>query len=393
MSSQLDGDKLIKHVRALADEIGPRPAGSPAEAQAQQYVRKTLQQMGIQDIETLHFRSPDTWGYALMIPALLALAGNGLRGRLGRLISAGLSLTGAYLLLRVMNASRVPLIGDLAPTGPSSTQLVRIPAVGEKRHTLVLIGHVDANKHRPTFGPSTKRFLRAGSSAGIAAAVLNGLVQIARAVGPKRALPGLYRWSLLGLVVGFLTAYLDDQDEFIPGANDNATAVACLLGLAAQLRAEPLAHTEVWLVFTGAEETGCLGTHALLDAYGEQLRDAYFLDFEMVGAGELAYVTHHSSFSYLTAYTPDPYSAALAARTARQHPEFKVTGRPMVMTEEVGALRSRGFRGLCLVGVGDDGFLVNWHQRTDISANIVPAKLEKAARFALAYMQELDRMA
>lgn len=47
----------------------------------------------------------------------------------------------------------------------------------------------------------------------------------------------------------------------------------------------PLEHTEVWLAFTGAEEVGSVGMHVLLDRCGEQLRDAYFLDFEMVGRG------------------------------------------------------------------------------------------------------------
>jgi len=58
--------------------------------------------------------------------------------------------------------------------------------------------------------------------------------------------------------------------------------------------------------------------------------------------------------------------------------------------EEVGALRGRGYRGLCLVGVGEDGFLVNWHQTSDVSANIVPATLEQAARFGLAFARTLD---
>ncbi|PVE29958.1 hypothetical protein DC030_15445, partial [Enterococcus faecalis] len=67
-------------------------------------------------------------------------------------------------------------------------------------------------------------------------------------------------------------------------------AVAALLGLAAQLKQNPLAHTEVWFAFTSAEEVGCLGMHHLLDEYGHVLNNAYFIDFEMVGRQEIAYV-------------------------------------------------------------------------------------------------------
>lgn len=136
----------------------------------------------------------------------------------------------------------------------------------------------------------------------------------------------------------------DGRGPYVDSANDNASAVACALGLAEHLKTEPLEHTEVWLAFTGAEEVGCLGIHALLGAYSETLRDAWFLDFEMVSTDEIAYVT----------------------------------------------LRSRGYRGLCLAGFGDDGWLANWHQTTDDTAHLVSAGLEKATTFAWRMLQALE---
>ena len=62
----------------------------------------------------------------------------------------------------------------------------------------------------------------------------------------------------------------------------------------------------------------------------------------------------------------------------------------MIIVEEVGALRRRGFRGICLVGVGPDGWLANWHLYSDTIDNIVPAGVERAARFALAMLETLD---
>lgn len=389
MGDTLSAENLMAHVRALADDIGPRPAGTPREQQAHDYVRRALAAVDVNAVETLPFEAPDTWGYSLIFPALVGLAGNLLPGRLGRLVGGLLSLYGAYAVRQTTGGQR-SLLAGLAPTGPSSTQIVRFPAAEEARHKLVFLGHVDTNKHRLTFGEPNKYFLRESGSLGIILLALNGAIQLLRAVGPKNALKTDYRLSLLGMAAALGLLVADEQGPWIDGANDNATAVACLLGLAGYLRHNPLRHTEVWLAFTGAEEAGDLGAHALLDVYGEQLKEAYFFDFEMVGAGELAYVTRHSGMSGFSGYQPDPESAALAAETARRCPEYGVKGVPMTIVEEVGALRGRGYRGICLVGVGEDGYLVNWHRSSDISANIMPATLEKAARFGLAFAHTLD---
>jgi hypothetical protein len=380
----------MAHVNALAQDIGPRPAGSPAEATAREYIARTLTDNGITSIETIPFSAPDTWGYAIMIPVFLALVGNAVfKGRVGRLLSGLTSLASAYSLWRSMSSQRSPLAG-FAPTAPSATQVVRIAPSDSLRNRIVILAHTDSNKHRPTFSPLLKRFLLLASTTVLLSAFFHGLAQIVRSVGSKNAAGDTYRLSLFGLVVSLLSLWADEREGYVDGANDNASAVACALGLAGHLKANPPRHTEVWVAFTGAEEVGGLGTHALLDAHGAKLADAYFLDFEMVGAGDLAYITHHSGFSFFNSYTPDARSAALAAETARKHPEFSVIGRPMTIVEEVGALRGRGYRGLCLAGVGQDGFLVNWHQYSDNASNIDPACLERAARFGLKLIETLD---
>lgn len=392
MTEHLAPTALMAHIRALADDIGPRPAGTPREAQARAYVSRVLAEIGFDQIETLPFRAPETWGWYLALPAALALAGNfALAGRRGRLLGGLLALWAAQAVWSTYRSQRSPVITALIPTGPSATQVVRVPAKIEPRAWLVYIGHVDANRHRLTFSNANKRLMRVYGTAGLLGLALNGLFQLRRAVGSRRAGGGLYNLSVVGMLSALGLLIADEQGPWVDGANDNATAVACLLGLAAHLKASPLDYVEVWFAFTGAEEVGGLGTHALLDAHGETLRDAFFLDFEMVGAGELAYVSDHG-VSYLSRYAPDPYSAMLAVETARSNPEFAdVRGQAMTIVEEVGALRGRGHRGLCVVGVGADGFLVNWHRRSDVSANIEPDKVARAARFGLAYAHTLDQ--
>jgi hypothetical protein len=195
--------------------------------------------------------------------------------------------------------------------------------------------------------------------------------------------------SLPFLALGLLIR--DERQPYVAGASDNASAVACLLGLGLHLHKHPLNNTEVWLLFTGAEEVMCVGMHAFLDTFGKTLSDAWFLDFEMVGASHVAYVTEHSGFSYLNRYTPDHTSLQRARRVAQHHPELEVTGRKVIIVEEIGTVRKRGLQGLCIVSVGGDGWLAHWHQESDIFENIHPESVEKAARFALEYMKAIDK--
>jgi hypothetical protein len=393
MTDQLSGECLMPHVRALADEIGPRPAGHPAEATARDYIRHALAEHQITDLESIPFSTSDTWGYTAIVPALFALSSNlpGRRSKLRSTLGGMTALLGAYAFWLGSSGQR-QLFAPFYNRLRTETLIARIPPTGEKRHTLVLIGHTDSNKHRLTFSPALKKSLRASATAGIVGMIVNGVVQLGAGLGLWQG-EKLRRWTTTGLLAGVALLLADELGDYVDGANDNASAVACLLGLGAQLARTPLAHTEVWLAFTGAEEVGCLGIHALLDKHGEDLQDAYFLDFELVGKGQIAYVTEHSGLSHFNGYRPDPASLALAEQTAREHPALGVTGREVVIQEEIASLRGRGYRGLCLVGVDESGWLANWHQYDDHSGNIDPASLETAARFAWAMMQTLDSQA
>ncbi len=393
MTETLSVKSLLPHARALAEGIGPRPAGHPEEERARQYILSVLAELGYQDVERLPFLTPDTWGYAAGLPLALTLAGNGLGrrdSRIGKFLGGLIALASSYALWEAMRINKQP-VTVLAPREQSADLIVRIPPTAAVKRRLVLLAHTDSNKHRASFAPQMKKWLPWLTTIGLAATATNSLAQFAESWGVGKGAKKMRWGSVLALIVALALAIYDEQGTYVPGANDNASAVAVVLGLAARLKAAPLQHTEVWLAFTGAEESGCVGAHKLLDVYGALLRSAWFLDFEMVGSAEIAYVTRHSGFSKLSAYRPDEGSVAWAEKTAQAHPEFDVHGRDMVIGEEVGALRSRGYRGICISGVGPDGWLENWHQHSDNVANLVPSGLEKAAGFAWEMMGVLDR--
>lgn len=183
---------------------------------------------------------------------------------------------------------------------------------------------------------------------------------------------------------------LDETQPHIEGANDNATAVAVLLGIAEALQAQPLQHTEVTLLFTGCEEVVCVGMENYLQRFAPPRQDTYWIDLEMVGTGDLCYVTRHG-MSHLSEYYPAVEMVSLAAKTANQQPELGVTGKDMLILEEIANLRRRGYKAICLAGYDERGFLPNWHRLSDNLENIEPDTLNRAARYTWALIQEIDQ--
>ncbi len=377
----LSGTALKSVIRQIASV--PRPAGHSAEAQARATLEKLLRDSGITHIESLPFATLDTWGYGTIIPTVIAL--------IGALLPVHPLIRGALILfaacqfwLTLRGQLNAHFLWPLYPKHPSATLLARIPARENVRKRVVLIGHVDSNKHRMNFSPTMKRWMIPSTTLLLISMLL-------------AALAVLLNWTWLILVTlaviafGLVSFLMDETGAYVDGANDNGSAVACVLEVGRQAQETPLKNTEVWLAFTGEEEVTHQGLNTLLDRYGDQLRNAQFIDFEMVGSGLVHFALRQSGLVFGTAYSPDPASLALAQQTASTHPELNVTGREVLILDEVATLRRRGFNAICLVGLASDGFPANWHQRSDTLANIDPVPLESAARFAWAMAQTLDQ--
>jgi acetylornithine deacetylase/succinyl-diaminopimelate desuccinylase-like protein len=387
----LASPRLMSHITALASGIGPRPAGQPAETAAHTYIRSELERAGIAEIEIQPIQTRPSIATAVTYPLGLALTGNllGLFGRAGATAGGMMSLFAAYNLWCLFGGQRLPL-EHIEPRQPSTNLIARLSPKCPPEQTVVLIGHVDTSKQRALQAPAVRHLMLRFGSIWLATILINGLSQLAQSAGALW-IARLIQWASAALLASTLRqAWEAERAPYVAGANDNASAVACLLGIGELLQKHPLERTEVWLVFTGAEEVGCVGMQQFLDRYGQELRNAWFIDFEMVGAEQIAFVTHHSGLSYVNAYQPDDESLHWAQQTALAHPQLQVEGRAMVIMEEVGTLRGQGYRGLCIVGVGPDGWLANWHQESDTIEQIVPLGVERAARFGLALLQARD---
>lgn len=389
----LQAPTLMAHMRALCEEIGPRPPTSAQEREAAEYVRRTLQAIGYEEILGQHFKSQRSLGW-ITIPASLAAALGmpvaALDGLWSKLLGSLMLLGGTYTFAKFLRA-RPPVFQSVIAQGTSQNVIARIPPTDRVKRHLFLVGHLDTQRQRFVAPPPEPALMKPMATGAIILGALGGLSLLLDVLRRRK---GLRQWQWLigaGLSVGAMGFLLDETQPHIEGANDNATAVAVLLGIAEALQHAPLRHTQVTLLFTGCEEVVCVGMESYLQHFRPSREDTYWIDLEMVGTGDLCYVTRHG-LSHMTAYTPHPEMVELAARTARQHPELGVKGKEMLILEEVSNLRHHGYKAICIAGYDENGWLPNWHRTSDNLTNIEPDTLSRAARYTWQLLQEIDAL-
>ena len=389
-TDSLAAEQLMQHMRVLCAEIGARPPTSRQERLAAEYARKTLEDLGIEDVNDQFFVSQDTYGWTtiplLAVGAIAPLLG----GRLGKLIG-GAALLWTAKGLRDAMLARLPFFQPMVAQAASQNVIAKIAPSGEVKRRIYLIGHLDSNKQRFLMPQPARELTKPFNTLGIALAFITGALMILDGLSGRKGARGVQGWMGLLATTSLLGAFYDEAQPHVEGANDNATAVSTLLGIAAALKNQPLENTEVHLLFTGCEEVGCAGMEAYLERNQPPKDNSYFIDLEMVGTGRLGYATRHG-ISHFSEYRPGPHITALAAQVAHDNPALRVNGQDMLIVEETANLRSRGYESLCIVGYDDQGFLPNWHRATDTLDNIEPDTLERAARYTWALMQAIDGM-
>lgn len=386
-------DRLMSHMKALCKDIGARPPTSRQERQGAEYVKKTLEQLGYQDIEEQTFRSPSSFGWAtipILLLSALAMPLAAIAGQWGKFVG-GLILIGCAYILREFLLGKWPFFQQLIARGVSQNIITKIAPAETVKRKVYLIGHLDTQKQRFLSPPPITGLFPILVTSLFLSLIFGGIFLFSDLVFNRQGI-AWWEWTAGLLIAISLVSFLADESQpHIEGANDNATAVSVLLTLAEILRKQPLRSTEVNFLFTGCEEVICVGMESYLRQYKPRKENTYWIDLEMVGTDNLCYVTKHG-VSLLTQYKPAPEMVQLAARTAQKHPDLAVVGKEMIIVEEVANLRNRDYKAICLAGYNAKGYLPNWHRLSDNLENINPETLSRANRFTLALLHEIDNL-
>ena len=390
------GDRALAHARAIART--PRGSASQAETEAARYVQMQLAALGVADVRMQAFRGlrsiwlflAQAFGLALVGHAAYWLLRSPLGGWLAWLISLLAFALSSYLILRKFTF-RDYLLRETLPHGPSQNVLAAIPPAGDVQRTVVLVGHLDS--HRSVFWYANdflvKFYALSGPVALYGAFIAPFLYALAELTGLQ-----LFTWVgvyiALNHFLGWLTGMTADLAPYSPGANDNAAAVGTILTLAERLKAQPLRHTRVWLALTGCEETGCDGLLALLKEHGEELRDALFLDFELVGIGErLVYL---QSEGMIRRRTIPADVQRLVTEAGRDFGLQPIRATIMGVFTEAGTAWEHGYKAVCILAQRQNSpLLPEWHRLTDTPDRLQAETLERVHSLAWEILQHLDQ--
>lgn len=254
----------MQYVVELAETIGPRPATTDAEADAATYIEDVFSSRGL-EVERQEFDSPRTYGWAYAIYHLLTVA-SAVASRwypVPALMVAGIVAILMWLELDL----RFGLM-TIMPKGPSQNVIGRyVPRVrrNERLHRVVVVAHYDTARASLAFSP---RLVRGFSTAFGLMKWLTVAVPILILVSATpwlRALPGAWRHVPFYVTVAasvyllfplFVNVHRELFMKPVPGANDNASGVAAMLGVMARVVPEPdVASAPVEAVRHTEEET------------------------------------------------------------------------------------------------------------------------------------------
>jgi len=373
-------------VYTLAGEIGPRGTGTPGEEAAADYVAGELTGLGL-PVERYVFRAlPSQNGFPLAINllALLAAVLYPLDGPPLRWVATALACSTGPLLWQVTRGFG-GLLRSFLPKVTSRNVVARLPSRREPRQRVVILAHLDTNRCRTIWQSALAHRLRPLTYLTLGVLTVQGILYL---IGTLTGTMWPWWAGLLpaGYALGSVVALVrDDRAPYTHGAHDNAASVAVALELAARLVARPLERTEVWLAFTGAEETDHAGLHALLRRDPSGLRDATFIGLEGIGSGEIVYLARHG---LCDPRSPPADLLALVERVATRH---DVRAARMTMEDETTVLLRRGYRAICIAGRDPTtGTLPRWHRLDDTPETVSEEVMAQAAEFVMAVLREMD---
>jgi hypothetical protein len=395
------GEDLKSWITQLVQEIGPRWAGSPAEAHAAERIRsefeKTCNTAEIDSFEA-HPRFPETSPHILTGFYGISLVCY----PLSRWLAFGVMAFGLiwYFLDNVLMLKFLDPIFSLKRivTNVRGT----IHSREEKRNLLIFSAHHDSpncyrlwdedikGKKYIHLSRITESILYAYTAFTLFGAITGSFFEFTIWRGVTFvdlfwipcALGIIYLWWFCKLLTPYATGF---------GANDNLSGVSTLIGLSRILAREPPRHTEVWLVSFGAEERGFKGSLHFARKYKKQLKaeNAMIINVDEIGGGVRS--TIHKSETYYMAKLSD--EAAQHTLNAAKRVDIDVIpfDAPAGGTDAA-ALARHGLKVTSIVNQGEDAWVPMWHNDTDRPENIDPVALGNIVRLLQEIVNETERL-
>ncbi len=415
---------LESALREVVETLAPldRTPCSPGEREAAKRLARRLRmvdgvEVAVEDEPSWGTFPPTATGLGVLglLAAVLVLRGRRLAGAL---LAAGTyagivdeAQNGPRVLRRLVRRRRttvnvVARIGqdtDRLDGGANGRGGVQPDGAGERQTpvgTLVVLAHHDAPQTGLLFDQTLQRRIhklapqlleRVKTPApqwwiGLAGPLCTVVAAVTRRLGLARA----------ALAIGAIgTAIVADvwRSETVPGANDNLSGVAALVGLAELLKRDPLPGVRVLLVSCGAEETLQDGIRAFLASHRHELcpERTWFVNLDTVGSPHLVMLEAEGPV-WMESYTGPWLRDLLAERAEALGIELRRGYRARASTDSVIPNRA-GYPVATIVSITDWLSPANYHLPSDIPANLIYPTVADATRLVYELARSLARAA
>jgi aminopeptidase YwaD len=376
-SAAPDGDRILEDVKQLADQIGPRPAGTPRENAAADFIAERLRSLGydvsFQEFsiatQTNRFSSIELQRTTPQQISTYPFDGSSAGTVTARVVPAGIGRPDQFPPDTAGNIALVER-GDLL----FGEKVANAIAAGAKGVIIynnslgIFLGQLGSSVNIPVVSISQEegRDLVA-SPVEVELTVGNMTADRSKNVIAKP--PGHDCETVTG-------GHYDSVPQ-APGASDNATGTATVLEIASVLSKNGQMASHCFVLF-GAEELGLLGSRhyvSQLDAIAKA-RIKAMLNFDMVGVGDEGWWLIGSSDLQRQMGTiagqlgvQDVEPSTLIRGLSSDHASFTEANIPALMFHR-----------------WEDNLL---HTPQDVSDRVNPGYLEEAARMGIAMLQQL----
>lgn len=379
-------NKLLAHVNGLAVHIGPRGTTTSQEKQAGDYIAKAFQSLGYATVrQSFPTVTSFSWVQIFYFSGfIMSIIISQYAPHMAWLVS--LVLFALYLL----DIETYFSLSTFLPKGNSENIIARQDQNRPK--TLVITAHYDSSRSSLNFHPKLVKNFRTSFVTLFCSLVAITFLNV------LTAFPLEVRWYPLftagkflgGLVVLSVLLTLVHREiwgAYTPGANDNASGVAVMLGVAEKIRDTTLHNFNIEFVATGAEEAGTFGILAYLKTYG--LKDRLFINLDNLGAGDL-FVTSEEGIIFKHKASP---TLIEAATTTAKEQGLPISVSPYrLLTTDATPIMARQGQAISLMAKDQEGLLPNWHWETDTADNVNVENLAMATELVVKMISQLDRV-
>ena len=365
---------VLSAVRTLADEIGPRQAGSEGEARAAEWLAEQLTEAGY-EVTTDAFPAVATFITVYAPLTVLGVVSFALAwwwpwiGVVGGLLSASL-LTVENLPFQVFSR--------LVKFRQSRNVEARREPAGESEQDVVVMAHIDS---AVVSDVRNMKLVRRLFIAIVASCLGIAGLSLAAALGTARSvlIVGAPFAAHLAICTGIML-HQALRSPVVAGAGDNASGVAAMLQAACEL--PRLRRSTVWFVGTGAEESGLMGAMRLLQRHRFNRDRSWFINVDTVSGGHLRTARVEGMLFPL-------HADALLCEVAAQEGEaegFEVGSEGLQAMSSDGCVPlARGYRAVSIGGSDS-----RWHQLEDVTEGVSPEIVAWTAVLIRRMVERLD---